>query len=233
LFLFLIHFFLAQNLNHDFRFAIDLLTIGKKKWTRRSRSQQIQLFYQQKNKPKATSTNMPTLAAAVDPRSASVASSGASSATGATTATGATSATTITTLQEANDAFANVSQRAQRCALQVATFKAHEQQIRRFLLEHALPAGDASCRERDMASARHDDDYGNALLRLKGVNVGGAGGASSSPLLAGTSASPFSASPSRFSPRHQSNARAVDDPQLAQYVDTLRAYSQRFTGKAL
>ena len=41
---------------------------------------------------------------------------------------------TITTLHEAAEAFDLITTRAQRCTLQIATWKAHEQQVRKFLI---------------------------------------------------------------------------------------------------
>ena len=120
----------------------------------------------------------------------------------------------ITTLEEAAAAFDDVATRANRCSLQIATFKAHEQQVRRYLVERVLPAADAAAKDREYVSARQEEDHSNALLRLKGVNV--------SPSARG--ASPRSLVGKRA-------AQAMDDHDLALSIAMLRDLSARYGNK--
>lgn len=115
----------------------------------------------------------------------------------------------VTTLHEAAAVFDSVSQRANRCSLQIATFKSHEQSFRRFLLERALPAADSALKERDGMLNRHEEDYGNAALRLKGVPVSAALG------------SPVTRR------RGNESVKATDDPLMAELVATLKGYAAK------
>jgi hypothetical protein len=162
-------------------------------------------------------TTTATEALVASPPQQRSASQGSAATTSATGTSALTTTNTITTLGEAAEMFAAVGQRAQRACLQIAAFKAHEQQIRKFLLERALPHADEVCRERDYVAQRHDEEYGHAVLRLKGVHVpasGGGGGGGRGG-------------------RYASNSRAEDDPQMAAAVAALRAYSQKHNTKAV
>ncbi len=117
----------------------------------------------------------------------------------------------VTTLAEAAAVFESVAKRASRCSLQIAAFKANEQTYRRFLLERALPAADAALKERDDVLNRHEEDYGNAALRLRGVPV-----------------SPTLGSPATRRRNNGETARALDDPTLAGLVSGLKNYSAQY-----
>ncbi len=134
---------------------------------------------------------------------------------------------TITTLHEAADAFDEITKRSQRCSLQIAKWKAHEQQVRKFLIERVVPHADDSIRDREGAMQRREEEYGTALLRLKGVQL--PAGSSPRGHMMMTSNSSNNNRSSFSSPQHHNSVtRATDDnPELAASLENLKKlYSQ-------
>lgn len=141
---------------------------------------------------------------------------------------------TITTLHEAAEAFDLIASRAQRCSLQIATWKAHENQIRKFLVERAVPHAEDALRDREITTQRREEDYNNALLRLKGVNLP----AGSSPRMGNnyygdnnnTNNSSIMAQFSPASRRMISQGMKAReyDPSLGQSLDKLKELSTKY-----